>query len=162
MNLKFTVSTKIQKPRKEVFDAVYNPGKLSQYFTNGGASAPLEGGTTVEWAFEDEPGQRIAFPVKVRQMVPGELIEISWAASEGAYDPSTHAYPQEAGYDTVVQFQFEAVNERETMVRITESGWRSTQGGLEGSYNNCQGWAHMGLCLKAFLDHGIILRKGSF
>ena len=29
-------------PVAEVFDAVYNPSKLSGYFTNGGASAPLE------------------------------------------------------------------------------------------------------------------------
>lgn len=53
MELKFKVQTKIQKPVAEVFDAVYNPSKLSGYFTNGGASAPLDEGTTVEWAFAD-------------------------------------------------------------------------------------------------------------
>jgi len=41
MELKFQVQTKIQKPVAEVFDAVQNPEKLSGYFTNGGASAPL-------------------------------------------------------------------------------------------------------------------------
>ena len=41
MELKFKVQTKIQKPVAEVFDAVYSPEKLSGYFTNGGASAPL-------------------------------------------------------------------------------------------------------------------------
>jgi uncharacterized protein YndB with AHSA1/START domain len=57
MELKFEVQTKIQKPVEEVFKAVQDPDKLSGYFTNGGACAPLTEGTTVEWAFEDTPGE---------------------------------------------------------------------------------------------------------
>ena len=57
MDLKFQVQTKIQKPIDEVFDAVYNPEKLSGYFTNGGASAPLDEGTEVEWRFADNPDE---------------------------------------------------------------------------------------------------------
>jgi len=49
MELKFEVRTKIQKSISEVFNAVYNPDKLSGYFTSGGASAPLDEGTTVRW-----------------------------------------------------------------------------------------------------------------
>jgi len=45
MDLRFTVQTKIQKPVSEVFDAVYNPKKLSKYFTTGGADGPLDEGT---------------------------------------------------------------------------------------------------------------------
>ena len=75
MELKFQVQTKIQKPVAEVFDAVQNPDKLSGYFTNGGASAPLVEGTTVEWAFEDTPGEKMGpFPVKVKKVVPNESI----------------------------------------------------------------------------------------
>ncbi|MGZ5474835.1 MAG: ATPase, partial [Thermoanaerobaculia bacterium] len=36
MELRFTVSVKIQKPLEAVFDGVYNPQKLSQYFTTAG------------------------------------------------------------------------------------------------------------------------------
>lgn len=46
MDLKFEVYSKIKKPIKEVFDAVYNPKKLSGYFTTGGASAPLNEGVS--------------------------------------------------------------------------------------------------------------------
>jgi uncharacterized protein YndB with AHSA1/START domain len=162
MELKFQVATKIQKPLAEVFDAVYNPKKLSGYFTNGGAEAPLDEGKTVQWAFEDEPGNKISFPVKVKKMVPNKMIQFTWAASEGSYDPATHEYPKAAGYDTLVEILFEPLGKSETVVKIRESGWRPTQGGLEGSYNNCSGWMHMGLCLKAYLEHGIDLRKGSF
>ena len=65
MELRFTVSVKIQKPVEEVFDSVYNPKKLSQYFTTAGASAPLDEGTTVMWEFADHPGP---FPVRVKKV----------------------------------------------------------------------------------------------
>ena len=47
MELRFTVQIKIQKPVNEVFDAVYNPKKLSGYFTTGGSDGPLDPGKTV-------------------------------------------------------------------------------------------------------------------
>ena len=55
--MKFQVQLKIQGPIEDVFEAVHDPGKLSGYFTNGGASAPLSQGTTVEWLFADNPGE---------------------------------------------------------------------------------------------------------
>lgn len=55
MELKFDVYGKIAKPVAEVFDSVYNPKKLSGYFTTGGASAPLDPGTTVTWDFATSP-----------------------------------------------------------------------------------------------------------
>ena len=79
MELKFQVQTKIQKPVEEVFDAVRNPDKLSGYFTNGGSSAPLHEGTTVEWAFADNPGDEpIRFPVTVLELIPNEKIVFEW------------------------------------------------------------------------------------
>lgn len=71
MELKFQVYGKIAKPVAEVFDAVYNPDKLGGYFTTGGASGPLDEGTSVTWDFADFPG---AFPVQVKKVEPGRLI----------------------------------------------------------------------------------------
>jgi uncharacterized protein YndB with AHSA1/START domain len=56
MNLKFRVQAKKQKPVEEVYDAIYNPKKLSKYFTTGGASGPLDEGKEVMWGFHDYPG----------------------------------------------------------------------------------------------------------
>lgn len=149
MELKFKVQTKIQKPVAEVFDAVYNPSKLSGYFTNGGASASLDEGTTVEWAFDDNPGDdKIKFPVSVTKMVPNELIVLSW---EGA-----------RGLDTRIEMQFEADGPNDTIVRISETGWRETQADLDSSYLNCFGWGQMICALKAYTEYGINLRKGAF
>ena len=149
MDLKFTVQMKIQKPIEEVFDAVYDPQKLTGYFTNGGASAPLDAGKTVEWAFADNPGQeRIQFPVKVHQLVPNALIVLGW---EGA-----------TGLETRVEIGFEASGGGDTIVRITETGWRETQDDLDRSYMNCFGWGQMLSCLKAYTEYGINLRKGAY
>jgi uncharacterized protein YndB with AHSA1/START domain len=148
MELKFKVQTKIQKPVEEVFDAVYNPKKLSGYFTNGGASAPLVEGTTVEWAFADNPGdEQHKFPVVVKKVVKNELIELEW---EGA-----------KGLDTQVRMEFDAAGS-DTIVRISESGWRETQDHLNSSYMNCMGWSQMISALKAYVEYGIDLRKGAY
>jgi uncharacterized protein YndB with AHSA1/START domain len=148
MELKFQVYTKIQKPVSEVFDAVYNPSKLSGYFTNGGAVGSLDQGATVEWAFEDEPGKRMAFPVTVKEMRKNELIVLEW---EGAPECMTR-----------VEMKFEAAGKNETIVRISESGWDPTDEHLKGSYSNCMGWSHMVSALKAYVEYGIDLRKGAY
>ncbi len=148
MELKFKVQTKILRPVAEVFDAVYDPKKLSGYFTNGGASAPLDEGTTVEWAFADNPGdEKFAFPVIVKKMVKNELIELGWEGTKGL--------------DTHIRMEFDAADDG-TIVRISETGWRETQDDLDASYRNCMGWSQMISALKAFVEHGIDLRKGAY
>jgi uncharacterized protein YndB with AHSA1/START domain len=148
MKLGFEVQSRIQKPIAEVFDAVYNPTKLSGYFTNGGASAPLDEGMTVEWAFEDTPGEKMSFPVVVKKVVPNELIVIGW---EGA-----------PGLQTTVEIHFIDNGPEDTIVKISETGWRETQEDLNSSYMNCMGWMQMICCMKAYTEYGIDLRKGAF
>jgi uncharacterized protein YndB with AHSA1/START domain len=96
MELTFSVQTKIQKPVSEVFDAVYNPRKLSGYFTTD-SDGPLDEGKTAMWTFGDVAGQTIAFPVRVKKTVPNKLIRFAWEASEGVYDAKTGKLPQPAG-----------------------------------------------------------------
>jgi len=149
MELKFEVQIKIQKPIEEVFDAVYDPEKLSGYFTNGGASAPMEGGTTVEWAFDDTPGQeKFSFPVEVVESVPNKRLVFKWQGTKEKMN--------------TVEFNFEPTGENETLVKISESGWESNQDDLKRSYGNCMGWSQMLSALKAYTEYGINLRKGAY
>lgn len=160
MELKFTVTTKIQKPVAEVFDGVYNPAKLSQYFATGGASGPLDEGKTVIWNFADFPGE---VPVRVKKVVPNRLIAFEWGAGEGGEDAAGNK--EVRTYKDVVcraQIAFEALDDSSTLVSISESGWPETEKGLHLSYGNCQGWTQMSCCLKAFLEYGINLRKGAY
>jgi len=148
MELKFKVQTRILKPVTEVFDAVYNPEKLSGYFTTAKASGPLDEGTTVTWAFADNPGdEKNRFPVKVTKNIPNELIVLGWEGTKGL--------------QTVVEMNFEADGDG-TIVRISETGWRETQADLDSSYGNCMGWSQMVSALKAYVEYGINLREGAY
>ena len=150
MELKFKVQTKIQKPVAEVFDAVYNPSKLSGYFTNGGASAPLDEGTTVQWTFADTPGADLGpFPVYVKKVVKDQSIAFEWEATGG-------------GYNTRVEMTFEETDPGETLVTIVESGWKNVEEDLPASYGNCMGWSQMVSALKAYTEYGINLREGAY
>ena len=146
MELKFTVQTKIQKPIQEVFAAVHDPDKLSKYFTTAGASGPIEEGKTITWRFADYPGD---IQVRVKKVMPNQRIAFEWAALEG-------------GYDTRTEITFESLSDRETLVSITESGWKDTEQGRKSSYGNCHGWTQMSASLKAWLEYGINLRKGYY
>lgn len=146
MELKFRIHTKIQKPVEQVFDAIYNPNKITQYFATESASAPLNEGTTVIWRFADYPGN---VPVSVKKVVPNELIVLEWETMEG-------------GYDTQVVMKFESLSAEETLVSISEGNWKENQKGLDSSYGNCYGWMQMACCLKAYLQYGINLREGFF
>jgi uncharacterized protein YndB with AHSA1/START domain len=146
MELRFQVYGKIAKPVAEVFDAVYNPSKLSGYFTTGGASAPLVEGSTVTWDFADFPG---AFPVQVRKVERDRLIELEWKANDGDYTTRT-------------RLEFEPLEGNATLVRISEGKWTETQRGLEASYGNCMGWTQMLCAMKLYVERGINLREFFF
>lgn len=146
MELRFQVYGKIAKPVAEVFDAVYNPSKLSGYFTTGGASAPLVEGSTVTWDFADFPG---AFPVQVRKVERDRLIELEWKANDGDYSTRT-------------RLEFEPLEGGATLVRISEGRWQETQQGLDASYGNCMGWTQMLCALKMYVERDINLREFFF
>ena len=162
MELKFRVAARIAKPVHEVFEAVADPQQLSQYFTTGGAQGRLETGATVTWDFHDYPG---AFPVEVVEVVPDERIVLRWDAAEGEppnVEDANRPEAASAGYKTEVTITFTGLAEGRTLVEIAEEGWRETQGALDASYGNCQGWSQMLCALKVWLEHGINLREGLY
>ena len=164
MELKFRVAARIARPVHEVFEAVADPGKLSNYFTTGGASGRLETGATVTWDFHDFPG---AFPVEVVEVVPDEKIVLRWDASEGEPPNLSDNPPRSematAPYKTTVTMTFAPLDgDTRTLVEIKEEGWQENQGALEASYGNCQGWSQMLAALKAWVEHGINLREGMY
>jgi uncharacterized protein YndB with AHSA1/START domain len=106
-----------------VFDAVYNPKKLSGCFTTDGASCSLDRGTTVTWDFHGFPE---AFPVYVKQVIMNEMIVLEWDNNEGTKN--------------LVEIKFEPLNTVSTLVKISESGWKNEDlKSLDTSYGNSFG-----------------------
>ncbi len=150
MDLRFKVAGRIDRPVHDVFEAVTDPEQLSGYFTTGGAKGRLATGATVTWDFADFPG---AFPVEVVEVVPDQRIVLRWeAADTNDGDP----------YMTTVTMEFEPLDDGRTLVTIAEEGWRSTAEGQAASYGNCQGWTAMLIHLKAWIEHGLVLREGFY
>lgn len=144
MDLRFTVQAKIKKPIDEVFDAIFNPKKLSKYFTTGGASGPLEEATEVMWDFHDYPG---SFPVYVIETIKNQKIVFEWSSAV-----ETNRLR--------VEIAFESLGEDSTLIKISESGWTSEeQTSLDESYSNCQGWTQMLCSLKTYLEYDKNLRE---
>ena len=146
MSLGFRISGRIGRPVAEVFDAVVNPKKLSGYFTTlGGASAPLVAGATVTWW-----GQ---VPVEVDEVVENRRIVLRWDGSGEDVKPP---------YKTLIEMEFEPLDDGGTFVKIAESGWREDEAGRKQSYGNCEGWAMMLSAMKAYVEYGINLREGFY
>lgn len=144
MDLRFTVQAKIKKPIDEVFDAIFNPKKLSKYFTTGGASGPLEEATEVMWDFHDYPG---SFPVYVMETIKNQKIVFEWSSAV-----ETNRLR--------VEIAFESLGEDSTRIKISESGWTNEeQTSLDESYSNCQGWTQMLCSLKTYLEYDKNLRE---
>ncbi|WP_263118614.1 SRPBCC domain-containing protein [Cellulomonas sp. RIT-PI-Y] len=148
--LSFAVSGRIGRPVQQVYEAVADPAQLSRYFTTGGARGRLVAGETVTWAFHDFPGD---VPVHVVEADAPHRIVVRWGSEEAA---------DGSGY-TVTTFEFEPVDGgTRTLLTISESSWRATPSGATSAFGNCEGWTSMLNALKAWLEHGVVLREGFY
>ena len=91
-----------------------DPRKLSGYFVQK-SSGPLAEGTTVKWKFAESPDET---DVVVRKVIRNERIVFEWPAMEG-------------GYNTKVEMVFKPLDAQNTMVQISESGWRDDAKGRQ-------------------------------
>jgi uncharacterized protein YndB with AHSA1/START domain len=155
MTLRTKVSGRIAKPVHEVFEAVADPAKLSNYFATGaGTKGRLATGATVMWEFHDFPG---AFPVKVIEVVEDKKIVLMWPSNDDAAEGTTFK-----PHDNTVTFEFEGLEDGRTLVTIIEDGWAETPKGHKQSLGNTEGWAGCLAALKVWIEHGINLREGFY
>ena len=141
----YTVQTKILRPVADVFNAIVSSDRLGQYFVNS-TSGDLTEGTEITWGW-DHYGKNT---IVVRKIIQNELIEL-------ALDSREWEKTQNEAYEVLVIFEFEELDDG-TMLSISEQGWKTDAEGLKGSHDNCSGWTHMAMCLKAYVEHGIDLR----
>jgi len=146
MSRNYTVRTKIERPVSEVFNAIVSRDILKRYFTDD-SSGDLEAGQRIVWNFH-EHGE---YPVLVNLFEVNKLIGLALNAKDWTKT-------EDDSYDVQVRLEFEELEGNATMLIISEQGWKSDEDGIEASYENCSGWTHMAMCLKAYLEHGIDMR----
>lgn len=142
--LEINTALQIAKSREEVFEAIVDPEKMSQYFISE-STGRLEEGETVTWKF---PEFEMRFPVTVTKITKPEFIEFNW---EGA-----------PGKKTDVRFKLESKGKNKTLIRIIESKMPINEEGIKWFGRNSEGWANFLACMKAYLEFGINLRKGGY
>lgn len=140
--LEINVALQLSKPIKDVFEAIVNPEKMSHYFISE-SSGRMEEGKNLIWKF---PEFDFECPVKV---VKAELNLISF-------------YWENSGKDLLVEMKLSTVGNNFTLVQISEKSMENNETGLQWLSANSFGWSNFLSCLKAYLEYGINLRKGSF
>jgi uncharacterized protein YndB with AHSA1/START domain len=141
--LAIKTAIQIQKSPDQVFEAIADPGKMSNYFISKG-SGRMEEGVQIFWKF---PEFDFEFPIRVGRMVPGKYISYYWEVDHT---------------ELLVEISLEPVSTGNTLVTVTEKSMKNDEAGINWLKQNTEGWANFLACLKAYLDHGINLRVGAF
>ena len=144
--LEIKASLKIQKPIREVFEAIVNPAKMSNYFISK-STGRMEEGKTLTWKF---PEFDMEFPVRVEKIEQDKYISYSWDDWE------------DNSIQTLVAIRLEPKGLDETFVTVTEGSRENNEAGMKWLKGNTEGWANFLACLKAYMEYGINLRKGAF
>lgn len=144
--LKIKTSLKVLKPAHEVFEAIVDPDKMSNYFISK-SNGRMEAGKTLTWQF---PEFDMEFPVRIEKVVKDEFISYSW----DDWENNT--------INTLVEISLEEKGKDETLVTIREGSRENNEAGIKWLSSNTEGWANFLACLKAYMEYGINLRKGAF
>jgi len=141
--LEIKVALQIQKPAREVFEAIVDPEKMSNYFISKG-SGRMEEGKRIKWRF---PEFDMDFPIRVGKIEKDKYVSYYWEAD---------------GKELLVEMTLAPKDGGSTVVTITEKSGENDEAGIKWLKGNTEGWANFLACLKAYLEYGINLRKGAF
>lgn len=141
--LEINVAMQIQKPMNEVFEAIINPEKMSNYFISQ-STGIMEEGKNLIWKF---PEFDFECPVRVGKIEKDKYISYYWVNS---------------GKELLVEITLSESLNNSTLVSISEKDMDNNEDGLKWLSGNSFGWSNFLACLKAYLEYGINLRKGSF
>jgi uncharacterized protein YndB with AHSA1/START domain len=141
--LEIKAALQISKPVNEVFEAIVDPTKMSNYFISKG-SGRMEENKEITWQF---PEFDMDFPVRISKIERNKFISFHWDMD---------------GIELLVEMTLVPRDSNSTVVTITEKGRNNDEAGIKWLKGNTEGWANFLACLKAYLEYGINLRKGAF
>jgi uncharacterized protein YndB with AHSA1/START domain len=144
--LEIKAAIQILKPLHEVFEAIVDPSKMSNYFISK-SSGRMEEGKNLIWNF---PEFEMDFPVRIGKIEMDKYISYYWKDMEDSRE-------------LLVEMTLTAKGDNNTtVVTITEKSRENDEAGIRWLKGNTEGWANFLACLKAYLEYGINLRKGAF
>ena len=141
--LEVKAAIQISKPAGEVFEAIVDPVKMSNYFISE-SSGRMEEGKKLVWRF---PEFDMNVPVRVGKIEKNKYISFYWDSD---------------GFELLSEMTLTSRANNSTLVSVTEKSMENDEAGLKWLVGNTEGWANFLACLKAWLEYGINLRKGAF
>jgi uncharacterized protein YndB with AHSA1/START domain len=110
--LEIKVALQIQKPAREVFEAIADPEKMSKYFISK-SSGKMEEDKQIKWRF---PEFDIEFPIRVGKIEKNKYISYYWKADDKELLVEMFLTPKEG---------------EETIVTITEKSMENNEAGIK-------------------------------
>lgn len=144
MKLNIKQSIHIAKTPAGIYDAIVNPDIMKNYFISESTGIMKEG-ATLTWKF---PEFELTFPVRIGKLEENKYISFRWDDMDGT--------------ETLVEFRLTEKRAGLTLVEVTEGEREDNEAGIEWLGRNSGGWGNFLACLKAWLEHGINLRKYAF
>lgn len=137
-------SIQISKTPHEVFEAIIDPKKMSNYFISYGSDV-LAAGKTITWQFPEFDEK---MDIKVLTVVEDKQVVFQWEGVRGHF--------------TDVNITLEPRPGNATLVTVTEGKLDNNEEGIKWLNGNAYGWSNFLSCMKAYLEYNINLRKGAF
>ncbi|UOK41727.1 MULTISPECIES: SRPBCC domain-containing protein [Flavobacterium] len=141
--LEINVAMQIGKPINEVFEAIVNPEKMTNYFISE-STGMMEEDKKLIWKF---PEFDFECPVRVGKIEKNKYVSYYWESN---------------GAELLVEMTLTEREDNSTLVSISEKSMNNDEAGLQWLSGNSFGWSNFLACLKAYLEYGINLRKGAF
>jgi len=141
--LEIKTNLQIQKPAHEVFEAIVDPAKMTNYFISK-SNGRMEEGKNLIWQF---PEFDMEIPIRVGKIEMDKYISYYW---------------MEGDKELFIGMTLTPKDGNATLVTVTEGPMNNDERGIKWLKGNTEGWANFLACLKAYLEFGINLRKGGF
>jgi uncharacterized protein YndB with AHSA1/START domain len=141
--LEVKAAIQVAKGTGEVFEAIVDPVKMSNYFI-AKSNGRMEEGKKLTWRF---PEFDMDVPVRVGKIDKNKYISFFWDSD---------------GIELLTEMTLSPKSNGSTLISITEKSRKNDEAGIRWLVGNTEGWANFLACLKAYLEFGINLRKGAF
>ncbi|MGG0283617.1 SRPBCC family protein [Peribacillus butanolivorans] len=137
MDTQVTTKFKILKPVNEVYEAIVDPEKMSNYWFSSGTGR-VEQGKMITWRYDEYNAEVV---INVLEVEEDKKIVFSW----GGY-----------GQETVVTITLKELDNTRTIIEVNELGFKEDDPEIINKMiGQKEGWVYMLTCLKGYLENGI-------
>lgn len=137
MDTQITTKLKILKPVNEVFEAIVDPNKMSNYWFSSGTGR-VQQGKTITWRYDEYNAEG---DINVLAVEENKQIVFSWGGND---------------QETVVTITLKEMDNTSTIIEVNESGLKEDDPEIVNKMiGQKEGWVYMLTCLKGYLENGI-------